>query len=129
MDEWLPVKHADTVAEICETIRRTAAGLAHADAADWGQARLAIEWDINVTFEHPATFTEAEAKQAFLQLAARLARSRCLMIVRSLPEEVIPAVLPQLQEMAEYEVRMAQVREELSGPDIQESWISLPITA
>jgi hypothetical protein len=129
MNEWLPVKPTDTLDEICESMRRRAVRLPHADAAGWGRARLAIEWDTRITFEHPATFTEAEARDAFLQLAARLGRSQCLMIVRSLPEEVIALVLPQLQEMAEYEVRMWQVREEVPGPDIQESWLSLPITA
>jgi len=129
MNEWLPAKATDTLDEICESVRRRGFRLAHGDAVGSGQARLAVQWDARITFEHPATFTEAEAREAFLQLAARLARRQCLMIIRSLPEEVIPVVLPQLQEMAEYEVRMAQVREELSGPDIQESWISLPITA
>jgi hypothetical protein len=129
MNEWLPVKATDTLDEICETMRRRAMRLPQAEAAASGEARLGIEWDTQITFEHPATFTEAEAREAFLHLAARLARSQCLMIIRTLPAEVIPVVLPQLQEMAEYEVRMWQVREELSGPDIQESWISLPITA
>jgi hypothetical protein len=129
MNEWLPVKATDTLDEVCDSMRRRAARLPHADAAGSGQARLAVEWDTHITFEHPATFTEAEAKEAFLQLAARLARSQCLMIIRTLPEEVVPVVFPQLQEVAEYEVRMWQVREELGRPDIHESWLSLPITA
>ena len=129
MNEWLPVKATDTLDEMCGTIRRRAARLPHVDAVGSGQARVSVEWDTHITFEHPATFTEAEAREEFLQLAARLARSRCLMIIGSLPEEVVPVVLPQLQEMAEYEVRMWQVREELPGPDIHESWLSLPITA
>ena len=129
MDERLPVNLTDTLDEICDSIRRRAVRLAHAEAAGSGQARLAFEWDARITFEHLATFTEAEAKEAWVKLVTGLARSRCLMIIGSLPEEVVPIVLPQLQEMAEYEVRMWQVREELPGPGIHESWLSLPITA
>lgn len=129
MNEWLPVKATDTLDEICQTMRRRAVRLPYAEAAASAGARLDVEWDARITYEHPATLTEAEARDALLELSGHLARSHCLMIIRSLPEEVIPVVLPQLQEMAEYEVRMWQVREELPGPDIHESWLSLPITA
>lgn len=128
MNEWLPVKATDTLDEICETMRRRAVRLPQAEATASGEARLGIEWDTQITFEHPATFTEAEAREAFVHLSGRLARAQCIMIISSLPPQVVPTILPQLQEMAEYELRMSQVREELPGPDIHESWLSLPIT-
>ncbi len=49
-------------------------------------------------------------------------------IIRDLPDEVVPKVLPQLQEIAEYETRMWRIRQEPVKPELTTTWISLPIT-
>jgi hypothetical protein len=131
MDEWLPAQLTDTntLDEMLETARRRAFRFRHVESTASGEARVDVEWDTHIAFEHPLTWTEAEARDAFLQLSARLARARCFMIIQSLRPEVVPTILPQLHEMAEYETRMWRVRAEVEGPDVRERWVSLPVTA
>jgi hypothetical protein len=50
-----------------------------------------------------------------------------MAIIIGLPDEVVSTVAPQLEEIAEYETKMAAIRREMAGPDIRERWISLPI--
>jgi hypothetical protein len=99
-----------------------------ADEAATESAQLGFEATLRYRF--PVTMTEAEVRDTLVELANRLgARAQCHLIIDAVPREVIPTMLPQLWEMAEYEVRMWQVRQEVEGPDIRERWVSLPITA
>ena len=94
------------------------------------RAQLDYEWQARWSLCVAETMTEEETRQSFEQLAEYLglaARIRCHLIIDSVPAEVIPAILPQLQDIAEYEVRMWQVRREVEGPDIHERWVSLPV--
>ena len=129
MTEWLPVELTDTIGEVCESVRRRILVVRGAGSASSGEANLTVEWVGKVRYEHPATWTEAEAKRQFLRLSAQVARDQCMHIIELLPAEVVPTILPQLQDLAEYEIRMQRVREEVQRPGITESWISLPITA
>lgn len=100
----------------------------YADVAVGEDARL--DFEARLSYRFPVTMTEKEVRDEFIQLISRLgAITQCHLIIDSVPLGVIPTILPQLREMAEYESRMWHVRRELSGPDIRERWISLPITA
>jgi hypothetical protein len=127
--ELLPVELTDTIDEVCENIRRRTLVVRGAAAASSGDANLTLEWVGKMRYEHPATWTEAEAKRHFLRLSAQAARNLCIDIIELLPAEVVPTILPQLEDLAEYEIRMQRVREEAQRPGITETWISLPITA
>jgi hypothetical protein len=103
---------------------------AHADWAESEHARLEFELEGQLSFRLSRTMTEDEMKHHFVQLAEHLAaRTQAHLIIESVPAEVLPAILPQLQDMADYEIRMWQVRQKIEGPDIRERWVSLPITA
>lgn len=95
------------------------------DSAVSGRARVDFEWW--ATFTHPGTWTDDEAKGSLRELLAESARARCLVLLCSLPEEIVPIVLPQLEEMINYELHVLRVRKEVEGPDIQERWVSLPV--
>jgi len=98
-----------------------------ADIAEAEHARLDLEIRGQLRFRYPETMTQAEAAETLAQLARRFgARGQCHLVIRSIPDDVVPIILPQLQEMAEYEVRMWHVQQEVEGPDIHERWISLP---
>jgi len=132
MNELLPVELTDTLDEVSE-----AAGAAGTcgwflrrslrESAECVGARLdvAVGWEI--MFQYDAPLTQAEASERLHELLASMLRHRCLSIIRSLPTEVVPAILPQLQDIAEYETRMWQRRTEISQPSIREEWLALPI--
>lgn len=128
MNELLPTQSTDTLEEASAAITRRRMRLAEVESAASDEARVQVQWIGEIAFEHPITWTEAEAKDAFVDLSSRLARAQCIMIIHVLPSQVLPTILPQLQEMAEYETRMWEVRQQISGPDIHERWVSLPIT-
>lgn len=128
MNELLPTEITSTVEEAADIKTWRIRGLRHIDSVEASDARIDFEWQAHINFTHPGTWTEAEAKSVFLELAASLARAQSFVIIHSLPDEVVPSILPQLQEMAEYEVRMWRLREEVEGPEIRERWISLPVT-
>lgn len=127
--EWLPVELTGTIDEVCESICRRTLVMRGAGLVSSGEANLTLEWVAALAYEHPTTWTEGEARRGFLTLYAQLARDECITIIRRLPAEVVPTILPQLQDMAEYETRMRRVRRELAGPDVHERRVSLPITA
>lgn len=96
------------------------------DAIESGGAALEMEWAGTLRFRWPATWTQEEARAGFGTMLSNMARARCMAIVLGLPDEVVPVVAPQLEEMAEYETKMSALRSEAIGPDIKERWISLP---
>jgi len=98
------------------------------EMAETEHARLNLDIRGNMKLAFQGTMTQAEVAATVIELARRFgARTQCHLIIRSIPDEVIPTVLPQLREMAEYEVRMWQLRQnEIEGSDISERWISLP---
>ena len=85
----------------------------------------ALEWSLR--FEHPETWTDDEARTAFVELLAKHARARCHVIIAALQDEIVPIVLPQLEQIASYETRMWRVRNEPATPEIKERWVSLPL--
>jgi hypothetical protein len=93
-------------------------------------ARLDYEWEDRLRLCVDETMTVEEMRRHFEQLSERLAlvaRIQCHLIIDSVPVDVIPAILPQLHDLAEYEARMWQVRREVEGPDTHETWVSLPV--
>lgn len=87
-----------------------------------------LDFEARLHYRFPATLTEAEMKETFVHLANLIgARTQCHLIIDSVPIEVIPTVLTQLQDMTEYEVRMWQIREASGGPDIRERSLYFPI--
>ena len=97
------------------------------DSASVSNAALQVELAGRIQYSCPGTWTHEEIVASFNQMLPVLARAKCHMILQSLPSAVLPEILPQLQEIAEHEVRMWQVRSELSGPDIHENRRRLPI--
>lgn len=129
MSELSPVSIAHAIETTTGPTNFMTRTFGEADAAAAEHARLDFELEGRLSLRFPATMTEAEVTHTFIQLAQRLAaRTQCHLIIESVPLEVMAAILPQLQDMAEYEVRMWRVRQEVEGPDIRERWISLPIT-
>ena len=113
-----------------EPARIWEATLARWQTAETQRAQLDYEWGARLRFRVADTMTEEEVRSCFDELAGYLglaARISCHLIIDSVPVQVIPAILPQLQDIAEYEVRMWQVRREVEGPDIHERWVSLPV--
>lgn len=103
----------------------------HSYVATSESSELDFEWEGRLGFRFPETMSEEEAKATLSELADRFgigARVRSHLIIDGLPAQVVSAILPQLQDIAEYETRMWQVRREVKGPDVHERWVSLPIT-
>ena len=123
MNDLLPLPGTATIEELIrdEGMRSRQHNLVHSSSA--GSNKL----DWWVTFSHPRTLTESEAKKALFELLAESVRAQCHLIIHSLPNEILPTILPQLQEMAEYELRIWTIREKFEGPDIHERWLSLPM--
>jgi len=90
-------------------------------------AQLDLEWDVQAHYFCPETFTEAEAEETLAEMLAMHARSKCMLIIRALPDAVVSLVLPQLEEIADYETRMWEKRRAVSSPSITERWVSLPL--
>ncbi|MBI2764919.1 MAG: hypothetical protein HYX53_03295 [Chloroflexi bacterium] len=97
------------------------------DAIELGGATLEMEWAGTLRFHQPATWTHEEARSGLVTMLSNMARARCMAIIAGLPDEVVTSVAPQLEEIAEYETKMAAIRREAVGPDIKERWISLPV--
>ena len=121
-------RHVD---ELTEGTSVFSSAFGHAYVTESPRARLDFEWEGRLSFRFAQTMTEEEARRALADLATRAgltAGIQCHLIIDALPLEVMPTILPQLQDIAEYEIRMWQVRSEVTGPDIHERWVSLPIT-
>ena len=56
-------------------------------------------------------------------------RSKCMGIVLNMPDELLPRVYPQLEEMVDYEWRMSIERQASRPPAIRERWTTLPSPA
>ncbi len=96
------------------------------DSIELSGATLEMEWAGTLRFQQPATWTHEEARAGLVTMLSNMARARCMAIIVGLPDEVVPFIAPQLEEIAEYEIKMAAVRRDALGPDIKERWISLP---
>lgn len=100
------------------------------DAVAVGDALLSVQLGGRLHFMYPGTMTQSEARETLLHLTDVLdSRLQCHLIIESAPPEVIPAVLPQLRDMVEYEMRMWQVQHEIQGPGIRERRVRLPISS
>ena len=128
MSDILPMESTDTIEELSGEHIRRVRQFRHAESTVLDEARLDFEWLTRVHFTHPSTWTQEEVERSFAQLAARMARAQSIELLKAVPDSVMPVIWPQLRELAEYEVRMWHVRQEVQGPDIRERWISLPIT-
>ena len=129
MSDLLPIQSTDAIEDATEGQVRRVRAFRQFESAASEEARLDFEWQTTVSFTHPSTWTQAETEEQFVELAARMARAQSIELIKRVPAAVMPIIWPQLEELAEYETRMWQVRKQLSGPDILERWISLPITA
>lgn len=100
------------------------------DFATSGSASLTVEWDDHWTYDRPETWTEEEEVRVFKILIKELQRWQCHDLIDGLPEAVVPVVLRQLQDIAEYETRLWKATNNpgfLAGS--RERWVSLPIVS
>lgn len=128
MTQQLPQTQDTLTAEEYPGVTRllsTACSLREMRECEGARVDLRSDWELR--FEYPATWTEAEARATLAGLAP--ARALCHLIISSLPADVVPVILPQLKDMAEYETRIWQLRQERVPAQAHEKWISLPITA
>ena len=127
MTELLPLMGLDDTTTDIDVEAARYLTRSHLDVATTEDALLGFNSTLGYRF--PVTMTEAEARQTFSQLMSDLgAHAQCHLIIDSIPLDVIPTILPQVRDIAEYEVRMWQVRQQLSAPDISERLVALPIT-
>ena len=98
-----------------------------------GTSRLESDLTWEIRLNHEATLTDQEAKdevEILLDSAKRTKEAvftRCLIMLDSLPEPIMPTVLDQFQEIAEYETRMWHFRAAHGDqPSIGESLRVLP---
>ncbi len=127
MTDLLPVVSTSTVEETLGPHVRRARKFIHRESSGSGKARIDVEWVTSVYYTHPSTWTQEEAAAEFAELLADMARAQSIQLISNLPDAVVPVVLPQLEEIAQYEAQMWQARRELEGPSINERWVALPI--
>lgn len=125
--DLLPVTVTGTLSSADPATAKRVFEFGHSDLARFRDAVLEINWEGRVRLSHPGTWTLDERREAMSEMAASLAKVYCILLVQSLPEPVVSAVLPQLQEVAEHELRMWHVGQRLEGPDITERRVFLPI--
>lgn len=99
-----------------------------------GASELVSGFTWELSFNHPDTLTEEEAREEYDSLVHRVmtsqgpALTRCLMIIGNLPEPLLPTVLDQLQEIAEHETRTWRFRMDHGDkPSIGEDIRVLPV--
>lgn len=126
MSKSLPATVTDLIDTDEHVLSHEFPELSSEETIESADARLQMKWSGTLRFHRPATWTQDEARAEFLTMASNMARTRCMWIVVRLSDDVVQLVAPQLEEIAEYETRMAAVRREAVGPDIKERWISLP---
>jgi hypothetical protein len=88
--------------------------------------RLEIDLHAKVRFTHPDTMTAEEVAEALASHMSRLARLECWTVIASMPNQVVPVVLPQLKDMVVYETRMWELRKG-AKPAIREKQETLPL--
>lgn len=115
------------------SVRESLAGWKISEAVSRETTELVSGFTWDLSFRHPDTLTEEEAREelnAFVHEVMTTqgqALTRCLMIFAQLPEPVVPSVLDQFQEIADYETRIWQFRTEHGDkPSIGESLRVLP---
>jgi hypothetical protein len=80
-----------------------------------GEGRLdsILEWQVR--FDYPDTWTQNDIREQFSQgiveVFAHPGVGRCLMLITSMPPEVVPRVIEQFEEIADYETRMWVTRD------------------
>jgi hypothetical protein len=99
---------------------------AFTDSVSIGPAQLDLSWEITAAFSYPDSFTDDEQRVVFAHLYASHLRTQCVRIVQSLPDDVLPSFLPQLEELAAYEMQMWFQHREIARPNIEEDWVLLP---
>ena len=99
------------------------------DQKSYGEVSIRLDWDARLELAFPRTLTQSEAAQLLEQFSEEHLRSRCMRIVLSMPDEILPVVWPQLEEMVNYEWIMLAERQAKRRPAIRESWDALPAPA
>ena len=90
-------------------------------------AFLKFELSGTVKLQWPSTWTNEEARAELMTMLSKTARVRCFAIIAALPDDVVPILVPQLEEIAEYETNIATLRARSQGPDILENLVLLPV--
>ena len=103
-----------------------AASRSWSDHQRYGDFNVGLTWDARLAVQGPRTLTQDEATQLVARFADVSLRSKCAGIVLNMPDELLPLVYPQLEEMVEYEWSMLLERQANRRPAIRESWTSLP---
>jgi hypothetical protein len=111
-----------------ELLHKRAAYFSNVEAAEWSGARLSCELVADYTFSHPRTWTEEEIKKALAETSQRMARTRCSLIIQSIPPDLLPTIAAQLEEIAEHEMRVWKIRSKNRPPDIVEFRMLVPFT-
>ncbi len=127
MTDFLSVESTATLEETQGPPVRRAHSIIKGESSSSGEAQIDVEWVTNVVYTHPPTWTQEEAAAQFVGLFADLARTRSIQIIGGLPDAVAPVILPQLEEIVDYEMRSWLTGRELREPGIKERWVSLPI--
>jgi len=123
----IPFEARDVTADIGPGYVRRSRTFDGRNVAGTAQAYLEIEWVANVSFTYPQTWTESEAREELSRLLANPVRERCHRIIDEIPDEVVLRVLPQIQEIADYEFRAWHGRHRMALPNTSERCVSLPI--
>ena len=102
-----------------------------------GEAEMqsTLEWEL--AFEYPETWSTEDQQDALSAVVAeflegdvaRFAFTKCLSIMGSVPNEVVPLVIDQLADIAEYETWLwRKQREPLGPPNVWDRQTKLPVT-
>ena len=96
------------------------------DRSRYGDVQIQLDWDARLKLVGPRTFTHDEFEGLIERFAEEHLRSKCMRIVLAMPEEILPFVCPQLEEMVNYEWTMLLDRQAQIKPAIREKWGALP---
>lgn len=125
----------ELVPEPERTVRAETIALA-TDSITVGEAELESTIGWSLMFSYPGTWSVEEQRDALSAIIAQFRDSstakrafyQCLSIMGSLPDDVVPKVLAQLQEIAEYEAWIWRKQHEpLGAPNIWDRRVRLPV--
>lgn len=96
----------------------------------YGDVLMQLDWEARLQLASPRTLTQGELTLLVHRFSEEHLRSKCMRIVLSMPEELLPVVCPQLEETVDYEWKMLRERQaERRHPAIRESWGAIPAPA
>jgi hypothetical protein len=99
------------------------------DGKTYGDVSIKLDWNAYLELAGPRTLTQEEAAQITRRFSEEHLRSKCMRLVLTMPEEILPFVCPELEELVSYEWRMLIERQSTRRPAIRESWGLLPAPA